>query len=182
MRSHPWCLAVLILHQTNALAQDPVNPPHPACPERSGRTWLEYLLTGPTSQGKDHYFQVRFDKMAKIPDPYASAGPLGTVWKGSCYLVVFELNSSDYAKSRWRSSGTVKGNKEAALQYTPVKLADPKQYQFGINGRKFGFDEAGRVYDDKLGHIGSLHCPLLYPVPCIWHFADSADAKRLTGR
>jgi hypothetical protein len=163
----------LALWQTMALAQ-PSMPAHPACPQVSGKTWLEFVL-GERSNGKTHYFQVRFDQMKKVPDPHDSAGPLGTVWKGSCYTVIYEVS-----QNRWLSSGTVKG-RGSAVQYTPSKLADPKKYQLGINGRTFRFDEGGRVFDEKLGHVGSLHCQMLYPVPCIRSFADRADAKRLTG-
>lgn len=169
----PLLIVSLLLSESVGHA-DPVTPANPQCPwVNPSNSWQDYV-SGKIKSGNVNYFQVRWEFMKKISDPFksnTSSSPLGTIWKGSCVTVYYAPS-----EQRWHSS--VKGG----VTYTSKAIADPQKMQLGISGRAFKFNEAGEVFDLKLGKVGKMRCELLYPVPCMEKFADVADYKRMTGR
>lgn len=112
-----------------------------AANDRGAFDWARYLAAGRPAA-------VVLDATKdKLNDEDPQASPLGTIKGGETYAI-------RYAANGWTASGYNKGTRQAGTWTYNAGRLDNRE--FNIWGHVFRFDDQGRVFDDKLGHVGRL--------------------------
>ncbi len=137
-------------------------PTNQALAGETANSWKEYLTGGGAS-----IFEVRFDCASDLGDTLQYIGeedPLGTIYTGYCYTVTW--NNSAKRPNTWSSAGqTETWTKKHIRKYggqAPTlygrDVADPENYELVVRGTVFTYDDAGLVYHEDHGVVGTLNC------------------------
>jgi len=128
---------VVVLSGTREMASGSFRIADAAQPEP--QNWVGILSKG-------YQVSVIFDKVADSPE---SSRSLGTIKAGESYAIRYMPSSE-----QWQATGYNKGTKASGTWSYPG--GKPENREFNIWGHVFRFDDAGRVFDERLGHVGHL--------------------------
>jgi hypothetical protein len=115
----------------------------PECPtHHPGNGWKDYIAGKYSARPGASPFSVKFDRINR------NIGPLTA---GRCYSVA-------YVGDAWHVLGWDDVQKKVELLQRTG--GDPQDYKMNLWGRIFTFNEAGELFDDQFGLVGTLKCEL----------------------